>query len=567
MGSYLSAPITDKISFDKETGSYSYGVSSMQGWRASQEDAHSCCPDFDSDTNTSLFAVYDGHGGAEVAQYCAMHLPDFIKKMPTYKEGNLEKALEESFLEFDANLLKDDILRELRTISGMFEDEEIDESIDPAKLIEEAKMPIQQLRAKYQTIIEDEDSEAEAKKDTEQSKPALINGHAKPDMNGDNVDVSEQSAESIKMENSKSTSSKLPTDEPSSSTSDDKNDSAPAEVKEKLPTDSKNLDSVAECSSTSDECEPSTSSKTALLIKDIIDDDDDDDDSDDDSSDSDQDYVDDDDDDDEGEEEGDDDDDDEMLTDEGERLYMTQEMLAKEDEPAYGSGTTAVLCLLREKKLFVANVGDSRCVLCRGGKAVDMSIDHKPEDKVESDRITKAGGVVTSDGRVNAGLNLSRALGDHIYKYNTDLPLKEQMISPLPDILTAELTPNDEFMVVACDGIWNSMSSQEVVDYIHKELIQENPAKLSTICEQLFMKVLAPDAHFTDGTGCDNMTCIIVQFNPSKKRPSDDIDCSNDNTESSPVTAAENKRQKLETPSGSLDEQDCTVNTSNSEAS
>ena len=61
--------------------------------------------------------------------------------------------------------------------------------------------------------------------------------------------------------------------------------------------------------------------------------------------------------------------------------------------------------------MYVANAGDSRCVVCKDGKAIDMSIDHKPEDKLEHDRITDAGGKVTEDGRVNGGLNLSRALG------------------------------------------------------------------------------------------------------------------------------------------------------------
>lgn len=64
----------------------------------------------------------------------------------------------------------------------------------------------------------------------------------------------------------------------------------------------------------------------------------------------------------------------------------------------------------------MANAGDSRCVVCRDGKAMDMSFDHKPEDTEELERIRKAGGRVTMDGRVNGGLNLSRAIGDHAYK-------------------------------------------------------------------------------------------------------------------------------------------------------
>ena len=75
------------------------------------------------------------------------------------------------------------------------------------------------------------------------------------------------------------------------------------------------------------------------------------------------------------------------------------------------SGTTAIVALLRGNRLVVANVGDSRCVLCRGKKAVDMSLDHKPEEECETERIKKAGGKITGDGRVNGGLNLSRAIG------------------------------------------------------------------------------------------------------------------------------------------------------------
>lgn len=60
----------------------------------------------------------------------------------------------------------------------------------------------------------------------------------------------------------------------------------------------------------------------------------------------------------------------------------------------------------------MANAGDSRCVLSRNGKAIELSFDHKPEDEPERTRIEKAGGKVTADGRVNGGLNLSRAIGE-----------------------------------------------------------------------------------------------------------------------------------------------------------
>lgn len=90
------------------------------------------------------------------------------------------------------------------------------------------------------------------------------------------------------------------------------------------------------------------------------------------------------------------------------------------------------------------------------------------------------------------------------------------MITSLPDLKTLDIDPSrDKFMVLACDGIWNFMSSQEVCDYI-SERLTANYSKLSQICEELFMHCLAPDSE-GDGTGCDNMTCIIVTFNPFRQ--------------------------------------------------
>lgn len=199
-------------------------------------------------------------------------------------------------------------------------------------------------------------------------------------------------------------------------------------------------------------------------------------------------------------------------------------MMSMKNEPGSDSGCTASVALLYGSHLFVANIGDSRCVLARGSRAIDMSEDHKPEDAPERSRIEAAGGRVTMDGRVNGGLNLSRAFGDHAYKTNTNIPADQQMISASPDVRHIRLKTSDEtevaerdrFLVVACDGIWNSMTSQQVVDFVGEWLDkpEEEQISLSAICEKLFDECLAPDTK-GDGTGCDNMTCIIVKFKPS----------------------------------------------------
>jgi protein phosphatase 1G len=68
-----------------------------------------------------------------------------------------------------------------------------------------------------------------------------------------------------------------------------------------------------------------------------------------------------------------------------------------------------------EGKIYVVNAGDSRCTMGKQRKAVEMSVDHKPESQIEIDRIEKAGSIIT-EGRVDGNLNLTRSLGDLKYK-------------------------------------------------------------------------------------------------------------------------------------------------------
>ena len=85
------------------------------------------------------------------------------------------------------------------------------------------------------------------------------------------------------------------------------------------------------------------------------------------------------------------------------------------------AGCTSVVAFITSNILYVANAGDSRCVLGRAGRAIEMSIDHKPDMEEERNRITAAGGYIV-DGRVNGNINLSRSIGDLEYKENTNLP-------------------------------------------------------------------------------------------------------------------------------------------------
>ncbi len=122
-------------------------------------------------------------------------------------------------------------------------------------------------------------------------------------------------------------------------------------------------------------------------------------------------------------------------------------------------GCTANCIIIKDnKQIIIANSGDSRSVLSRGGIAFALSEDHKPDNKEELDRIMKAGSYVL-EGRVDGNLNLSRALGDLKYKQNKALTPEEQPITANPDTKTVDIQANDEFIIMGCDGIWESKSN------------------------------------------------------------------------------------------------------------
>lgn len=131
--------------------------------------------------------------------------------------------------------------------------------------------------------------------------------------------------------------------------------------------------------------------------------------------------------------------------------------------------TANVIVIDKMQKIYAANAGDSRCVLGRAGKAVPLSFDHKPEDETELKRIEKAGSVVT-EGRVDGNLNLSRSLGDLKYKTNKSLKPEEWPITAFPDVKVVDLQSDDDFIIMGCDGIWETKSNEEMVDYIYERL-------------------------------------------------------------------------------------------------
>ncbi|KAI8868803.1 protein phosphatase 2C, partial [Ramicandelaber brevisporus] len=174
------------------------------------------------------------------------------------------------------------------------------------------------------------------------------------------------------------------------------------------------------------------------------------------------------------------------------------------------SGCTAITALFTpDGRVFVANAGDSRAIISIKGTAQAMSIDHKPSVATEAARIKAAGGFIEF-GRVNGNLALSRALGDFDFKKSQDLPPQQQVVTCDPEIMTINLKKEEhEFVVLACDGIWDCISNQALVDYIRMMITYHPYSTLDEICERIMDICLAPECE-VGGLGSDNMSIMIV---------------------------------------------------------
>ncbi|XP_028133743.1 probable protein phosphatase 2C T23F11.1 isoform X1 [Diabrotica virgifera virgifera] len=316
MGQTLSEPVTAKDTSCCQDSSFRVGSSCMQGWRINMEDSHTHILSLPDDPNAAFFAVYDGHGGAEIADYAGKHLHKFVVKRQEYKDGDIPEAMRQAFLELDAHMLEEECIF---------------------------------------------------------SKP---------------------------------------------------------------------------------------------------------------------------------------------------------------------SGSTAITTLIKGDKLFCANVGDSRAVASVNGSARALSEDHKPSNQAEYDRIIAAGGWVDAN-RVNGNLALSRALGDFAFKKNGKMPAEQQIVTAFPDVTEHTITSDWEFIVLACDGIWDVMSNKEVVSFIRENIATGHEPE--EICEELMMRCLAPDCQMA-GLGCDNMTVVLVTFlhgesyeklqEKCKQPPTEHVDAKDQDTDS-----------------------------------
>ncbi|XP_020878030.1 probable protein phosphatase 2C 71 isoform X3 [Arabidopsis lyrata subsp. lyrata] len=204
--------------------------------------------------------------------------------------------------------------------------------------------------------------------------------------------------------------------------------------------------------------------------------------------------------------------------------HTDSELLKSENSHTRDAGSTASTAILVGDRLLVANVGDSRAVICRGGNAFAVSRDHKPDQSDERERIENAGGFVMWAGtwRVGGVLAVSRAFGDRLLKqYVVADP--EIQVCNIPSLTYVLYLPHTctyvlrsclelqeekiddslEFLILASDGLWDVFSNEEAVAVV-KEV--EDPEEST--------KKLVGEA-IRRGSA-DNITCVVVRFLESK---------------------------------------------------
>ncbi|XP_037473755.1 probable protein phosphatase 2C 52 isoform X2 [Triticum dicoccoides] len=159
-------------------------------------------------------------------------------------------------------------------------------------------------------------------------------------------------------------------------------------------------------------------------------------------------------------------------------------------------GSTASTAVLLGNHLYVANVGDSRAVISKSGKAIALSDDHKPNRSDERKRIESAGGIVMWAGtwRVGGVLAMSRAFGNRLLK---------QFVVAEPEIQDQEIDDELEFLILASDGLWDVVPNEDAVSLVKMEEDPEAAARKLT------------ETAFGRGSG-DNITCVVVKFQHSK---------------------------------------------------
>ena len=139
-------------------------------------------------------------------------------------------------------------------------------------------------------------------------------------------------------------------------------------------------------------------------------------------------------------------------------IFLAIQKKIKENPKLSIQGSTCLLLFKFNNKIQIINVGDSRCIMYSNNKPIQITRDHKPIDPLEAERIKNLGGKITFDGvnyRIN-GLSLSRAFGDCETNYT----------EPYPEIFTKILNNKDKFIILGCDGLYETLDNNTICNFI-----------------------------------------------------------------------------------------------------
>ena len=193
------------------------------------------------------------------------------------------------------------------------------------------------------------------------------------------------------------------------------------------------------------------------------------------------------------------------------RAYLLTDVQSCQAE-LMGSGATAVTCLIKKsvkkmeggreeevvREIYAANVGDSRAVLCREGRGVRLTYDHKADDGAEQARIEAAGGFVLRN-RVLGILAVTRSFGDHRMKdYVVGLPYTSTTM-----VREEKGGGGDPFLILACDGVWDVLSDDEAVGLV-QGLWEREGGRVDVDAAGLLVQ-----ESMRRGSS-DNITCVVV---------------------------------------------------------
>ncbi len=173
-----------------------------------------------------------------------------------------------------------------------------------------------------------------------------------------------------------------------------------------------------------------------------------------------------------------------------------QDLIEKSNQKKYFDGSTALMALIKNDMLFVANVGDGRAILCTKDGFIQVSMDHRASNPKEQTRITSLGGYVVA-GRIGL-FNISRCFGNYeIAKF----------VKPEPSLFKKELTKDDYFLILASDGLWDVVSNQQAYTCINdkdKNTLHKKSGALVHLA-------------FTNKTR-DNVTVMVIDLQAATNR-------------------------------------------------